>query len=265
MESIENASGCPAIDQLIESSKIPASGYLKWIPFSEFTDVESIEHPTSNQPTYYATYGQAKHIYYLRSSYRLVEMLRLGTVDECTQEFIQEFTKTHSLLPTHKHDNPSDIVQFRRYSVWLKSRNWMIEGFTSDDDNYYLVAKRRFHHYYSRYGFCSACGILRCSPVLCICGHKRLSNEWTSNNKKLDEFITKSQTQTKSPNEAYLEWIPFDHINQYDDDLYMLYDQLPTYYDISLDPLSITDKTDDLFYDKVNDLIMFTMCVDCFN
>src|SRR5438128_12147158 len=140
-------------------------------------------------------------------------MLRLGTVaDECTQEFIHEFAKTHS-LPTHEYSNPPNFVQFRRYSLlWLDSRNDMIEGFTSDNDNYYLVAKRRFHHYYSRYGFCSACGILRCSPVWCICGHKELSKGWTSNDQKLDEFITSSQSQTKSANDAYLEWIPFDLI-----------------------------------------------------
>ena len=137
----------------------------------------------------------------------------------------------------------------------------MIKGFTSDSNNYYLVAKRRFHHYYSRYGFCSACGILRSSPVWCICGHKELSQGWISNNNKLDEFITKSQTQTNSPNEAYLEWIPFDHIN-IDGQLYY---ELPACALVSLVPLSITDKTDDLYYDKVNDLIMFTMCVDCFN
>ena len=197
MESIENASGCPAIDQLIESSKIPASGYLKWIPFSEFTDVESIEHSTSNQPTYYATYERAKEqrdgYNVLLPPYKLVEMLRVGTVDECTQKFIHEFAKKHS-LPTHKYDNPSNIVQFRRYSKWLARRNEMIEGFTSDNNNYYMVAKRRFHHCYSLYGFCSVCGILRCSPVWCICGHKELSQGWTSNNnKKLDEFITRTQ------------------------------------------------------------------------
>ena len=94
----------------------------------------------------------------------------------------------------------------------------------------------------------------------CVCGHKQLSQGWTSNNKTLDEFITKSQRQTNSPNEAYLEWIPFDCVGSY-----RLYDKLPTQYHVSLDPLSITDKTDDLYYDKVNDLIMFTMCVDCFN
>src|SRR5437016_13089352 len=99
-----------------------------------------------------------QHNYYGTSpSYKLVEMLLLGTVDECTQEFIHEFARTHS-LPTHKYYNPSNIVQFRRYSRWLTSRNASIEGFTKYEDKYYLVAKRHFYNYFSLYGFCSACG-----------------------------------------------------------------------------------------------------------
>src|SRR5437660_2907344 len=163
MEIMENASGCPAISQLIESSKTLNNDrelveHLKWIPYSEFTNIESIEHSTDNQPTptYYATYEQAKKQYdyegNIISSYKLVEMLLLGTVDECTQEFIHEFARTYS-LPTYKYDNPSNINQFRRYPTWLKRRNWMIEGFTSDNHNYYLVARRHFHHCYFRYGF----------------------------------------------------------------------------------------------------------------
>src|SRR5438128_3414475 len=187
-KNIENASGCPAIDQLVESSKTLDNGesaqksnYLEWIPYSEFTDIELIEHSTSNQPTHYATYKQAKEYNYYDplSLYKPVEMLFLGTVDECTQGFITEFAKKHS-LPTHKYDKPPNINQFRRYSKWLERRNWKIEGFTKYEDNYYLVAKRRFHYCYSRYGFCSACGILRCSPVWCICGRKELSQGWTS-------------------------------------------------------------------------------------
>src|SRR5438132_3643578 len=65
----------------------------------------------------------------------------------------------------------------------------MIYGFTKYDDKYYMVASNLFYHCYSRYGFCSACGILRCSPVWCICGHKELSDGWTSNNKELDSSL----------------------------------------------------------------------------
>src|SRR6185295_14634723 len=97
-----------------------------------------------------------------------------------------------------------DDNQFRRHSYWLEERNKLIKGFTKYDDKYYMVADKHFYHYYSRYGFCTACKILRCSPVWCICGYKELSNGWTSNNKLLDEFIKKSQLQTNSPNHAYL-------------------------------------------------------------
>ena len=97
----------------------------------------------------------------------------------------------------------------------------------------------------------TASGILRCSPVQCICRHKELSNGWTSNNKQLDEFIKKSQLQTTSANDLYLEWIPFDCIY---DSVYL--NGLPTYEQVKLIPLEITDETHDLYYAEVNHLLM---------
>src|SRR5207237_1116773 len=133
-------------------------------------------------------------------------MIMLGNDEICTPALVSEFARVYS-LPTHKHNGNSD--NFKRYSTWLDGRNvLLVKGFTKYDDKYYMVADRKFYDCYSRYGFCTACGILRCSPVWCICGHKQLSDGWTSNNKQLDEFIKKSQLQTNSPNHAYLEWIP---------------------------------------------------------
>ena len=132
----------------------------------------------------------------------------------------------------------------------------MIKGFTMYNDNYYMVAKRRFYYCYFRYGFCTACQILRCSPVWCICGNKQLSNGWTSNNKKLDDFIKKSQLQTNSPNHAYLEWIPDGCIDVGGYNVYLY--GLPTDYrvKVKLIPLEITDETHDLYYAEVNYLLM---------
>ena len=113
-----------------------------------------------------------------------------------------------------------------------------------------MVVDERFYDCYSRYGFCSACGRLRCSPVWCICGHKQLSDGWTSNNKQLDEFIKKSQLQTNSPNHAYLEWIPYDCIYKYREYKHLY--GLPTRTDVNLIPLEITDETHDLYYAEVN-------------
>ena len=88
----------------------------------------------------------------------------------------------------------------------------------------------------------------------CICGHKQLSDRWTSNNKRLDEFIKKSQFQTNSANDAYLEWIPYDCIGvkTYGCNLC----GLPTSAIVELIPLEITDKTDKSYYDEVNYLFM---------
>ena len=149
----------------------------------------------------------------------------------------------------------------------------MIAGFTKYQDNYYMVAKRDFRYCYTLYGFCSACGILRCSPVWCICGHKELTNQWTSNDEKLDEFIRETQNRSTTANEVYLEWIPFglietdsaddtsDSENSNDVDNISINEGidityppgylrcgLPTFGYIELIPL---DAADDLFYQKV--------------
>ena len=95
---------------------------------------------------------------------------------------------------------------------------------------------------------------MRCSPVWCICGHKKLADGWTSNNKQLDEFIKKSQLQTNSANDAYLEWIPYDCIGVGEDDSYLY--GLPIGAYVKLIPLEITDETHDLYYAEVNYLLM---------
>jgi len=84
--------------------------------------------------------------------------------------------------------------------------------------------------------------------VWCVCGHKELSDGWTSKNKQLDEFIKKSQLQTNSANDAYLEWIPFDciHGKGYNEGYGHLHG-LPTRAEVKLTPLEKTDE----YYDKV--------------
>ena len=210
---------------------------LKWIPCSDITDID----PTPTDAIYYASRKQPD------GKVKETMLALLGSSEECTPTLVNEFARTYS-LPTHKYnDNDS---RFRRYSKWLEECNKLIMGFTKLDDNYYMVAYRRFYHCYSRYGFCTACGILRCSPVWCICGHKQLSDEWTSNNNQLDEFIKKSQLLTNSPNDAYLEWIPFDYLNVQKHDVYLR--GLPNFVHVKLIPLEVTNKTDDSYYDKVN-------------
>jgi hypothetical protein len=96
----------------------------------------------------------------------------------------------------------------------------------------------------------------------CICGHKELSNVWTSNNEKLDDFIKKSQIQTNSANDAYLEWIPFDCIGFGDEWGIELFDDLPTKY-VKLIPLDIENETDNLdkvIFNYVYEYITYICC-----
>jgi hypothetical protein len=230
-----------AIDDLIQHTKDDKHKRLEWIPNSKFSNIQSIQ-TLAGQKFSYAKYEE------------LSVILLLLENNKCTPTFVKEFARIYS-LPTHKYINLPNSMEFRRYKTWLDNRNRTIKCFTKYDDNYCLVADKRFLYYYSQYGFCSACGILRCSPVWCICGHKELSDMWTSSDKKLDEFIKKSQAQTNSANEAYLEWIPFDCLETDDetDDEIWCNTTLPTYYytDLKLIPLDIGNETDDWYYDQV--------------
>jgi len=234
----------PAIDNLVQ-----ASLRLEWISHEEITDIK----PTQVDNVYNATRkytlddGEVKE---------MITLLCLGNSGECTQILVSEFARIYS-LPTHTYNNGDS--HFRRYKGWLDSRNGMIKGFTKSNDKYYMVADREFYYCYTRYGFCTACVILRCSPVWCICGHKELSDGWTSNDKQLDEFIKKSQLQTNSPNDAYLEWIPFDYINDREYGLFLsglFLNGLPICRYVKLIPLEITDETRNLYYAEVNYLFM---------
>src|SRR5438128_10203329 len=126
MEDCKSISECPAIDELVESSKTLDNDeesvneyypHLKWIPYRELTDIRSCQ-SSIKQTAYYATY--------MLEEAEAVMLLLLGTVEECTQELIHEFARTHS-LPTHKYNNPPNINQFKRYATWLKRRNELIE------------------------------------------------------------------------------------------------------------------------------------------
>ena len=187
------------IDSLIQSSlENEHNNKLEWVSKEDITDIK----PSQIDNIYYAIRKQTRNDGEVEET--TIMLLSLGNNEICTPTLVSEFARIYS-LPTHKYNN--DVSQFRRYKKWLKERNKLVYGFTKYEDKYYMVAKRRFYHCYSRYGFCSTCGTLRCSPVWCICGHKQLSNGWTSNNKQLDEFIKKSQLQTNSANDPYSEWI----------------------------------------------------------
>ena len=233
----------PEIDSLVQSSFDDG-----WIPCSEITGIRPSQ---VDDAVYYAI--RKYEIYSGKMSEMMIMLLLLGSSEECTPTLVSEFARIYS-LPKHKYNN-DDVNYFRGYSTRLEYRNKLIKGFTKYDNKYYMVADRLFYHCYSRYGFCTICGILRCSPVWCICGHKQLSDGWTSDNEQLDEFIKKSQLQTNSPNHAYLEWIPFDciSIGVGKDNSY-----LPTDYrtPVKLIKLEITDETHDLYYAEVNYLLM---------
>src|SRR6185312_8118719 len=142
----------PVIDNLIATSKKT----LEWIPYSQINDIESCQ--TDN--FYYAIH---KRTCDGRVNDVKITLQLVGSSEERTPASVSTFARIYS-LSTQTY-NSDDVNQFRRYPGWLDSRNSMIKGFTKYKDNYYMVTDRKFCDCYSRYGFCTACGILRCSPV----------------------------------------------------------------------------------------------------
>ena len=140
----------PAIDNLVESSLECKNERLrlKWIPCSDITDIE----PTPTNAIYYAS-----------RRHKGTMLLLLGSSEECTPTLVSEFARIYS-LPTNKYNNVDN--NFKRYSKWLEERNELIKGFTKYEDKFYMVADELFYHCYSRYGFCSACGVLRCGAFV---------------------------------------------------------------------------------------------------
>src|SRR6185312_3367077 len=139
-----------------------ATSSLQWIPYSQITDIKSSQIDN-------VCYGILKQTNDGRVYEKKIMLLWLGHDEMCTPTFVSEFARIYS-LPTQKYKD--NFGQFKRYKKWLSYRNDLTIGFTEHENNHYMVADRNFSHCYSRYGFCSACGILRCSPVWCVCGYK---------------------------------------------------------------------------------------------
>src|SRR6185369_17307943 len=100
-----------AIDNLIQSSLESENEdlRLKWIPYEGITNVK----PTQIDNVHYASHGVDR-----------IMLLCLGNnEEECTPTLVNEFARKYS-LPTHK-DIKDDVNQFRRYTTWLKRRNYM--------------------------------------------------------------------------------------------------------------------------------------------
>jgi hypothetical protein len=115
--------------------------------------------------------------------------------DECTPEFVNEFARIHS-LPTMIHsmvrtsrDIPNGFGnEIKRYMV-----------FTKYNHNHYLVAEKSFVYFYSRYGFCPACGILRCGVFVAIKNYAIHGPATTENSTTLLRNLRHRQTLQMMP------------------------------------------------------------------
>ena len=176
------------LDNLVKSSYVNEYDKLEWIPYSKVTDIRSS--PIDN--VCYASYDSE------------IILVLLGSNEECTPALVSEFARIYS-LPTHKYNKVDN--NFKRYSKWLSRRNRLIKGFTKYEDKFYMVADKLFYHCYSRYGFCTACGTLRSSPVWCISKYPMDGLATISNSMSLLRNLNYKQTQQMIPIWNGFHWI----------------------------------------------------------
>src|SRR5438128_4715642 len=194
--------------------RIKALGHhVYWIPSSEFRQIKLIEN-CANYENYSAQWYDFQYSYthYVHRTKKMcsVVLIPIGTPEEMTQEFEENFIKTYTLSTRVSRKGALQNLRYlNKYYQLIDKRHQMIRGFTERGGKNYMVANWIFHYYYLLYGFCSKCGQLRCTPVWCTCGQKQLSYGWTSNNKQLDEFIRETQKKSEFIFEPFLEWIPY--------------------------------------------------------
>jgi hypothetical protein len=256
----QNSSEHDLIDLLISHTQSQRRYWIESIPYSKFKEIKRVERLTDHV------------IYYAGYENKFVVLIPLGTKDKTLEELIEVLSKIYS-FPSDTLLDLNDRSQDGKLGPLLDSRHQLIKGFTKNENEYFLVADRCFYHHYTLCDFCSVCGRLRCSPVWCICGHKELSNNWTSGNKKLDEFIRESQQRTETANDSFLEWLPYDWVFRYkfvDHDIFSFpttnpplnqsNDQQTTTalfnvygrFDAEVSSLDISDNTPDSFYETVS-------------
>jgi len=141
-----------AIDDLIQPS-FDEYNELDWIPHSDIAGIKP---------------SQIDNVHYVvcQPNCEMITLVLLRNDEICTSTFVSSPGYIHSQHTSTCCAYSKNIDKFRRHSIWLKTRNELIEGFTKYEDNYYMVAGKCFYHCYSRYGFCSACGILLCVVLL---------------------------------------------------------------------------------------------------
>ncbi|GBC05630.1 hypothetical protein RclHR1_06320008 [Rhizophagus clarus] len=171
---------------------------FEWIPYNQFIDIKKTK--IHNLATAIWKNGPLNYIvssskYKRNNSYKQVVLKYFQNSQNVSDEFLN---KVKSYLTT---SNNRWLINSSSYGM---SQN-------SDTKDYVFV----FHLNYLK-SCCEDCGEGKIYKWCKSCQNDYLKSDfanWTSGDKKIDNFIQKKQLQTNSPWDTTFEWIPYDKLS----------------------------------------------------
>ncbi|CAB5347940.1 unnamed protein product [Rhizophagus irregularis] len=206
------ASGNEIIDDIIQEIQLkfykPSNIVVEWIPFNQFINIKEIEKVDDNTTTIYSAFWNNGPLYYDTDIKEWTRNPNIKVAIKCfndLQDIIDEL-----LSKAEKYD--------RLHELYGISQN-------PDTEEYIIVQDK----------YCKNCGekytnesIKWCRP----CHINYFENEWTSENKIIDDIILEMQLKIDCYNDKIVEWIPYtqfiniEEIGKIDDNTATIYSAL---------------------------------------
>uniref|UniRef100_U9SYQ0 Uncharacterized protein n=1 Tax=Rhizophagus irregularis (strain DAOM 181602 / DAOM 197198 / MUCL 43194) TaxID=747089 RepID=U9SYQ0_RHIID len=187
---------------------VPSDIVVEWIPFNQFINIKEIERVDDNTTTIYSAFWNNGPLHYDTNIKEWIRNPNIKVALKCfngLQDIIDEL-----LSKAEKYD--------RLHELYGISQN-------PDTEEYIIVQDK----------YCKNCGekytnesIKWCRP----CHINYFENEWTSENKIIDDIILEMQLKIDSYNDKIVEWIPYtqfiniEEIGKIDDNTATIYSAL---------------------------------------
>uniref|UniRef100_U9U0N3 Protein kinase domain-containing protein n=1 Tax=Rhizophagus irregularis (strain DAOM 181602 / DAOM 197198 / MUCL 43194) TaxID=747089 RepID=U9U0N3_RHIID len=193
------SSGNKIIDNFIQEKQLKYNGYgsvFEWIPFNELIIIKEIEDSCSttailkNGLLCYSLYYSENRL--IRKPCEKVCLKYLHNLHDITDEFLIEITKSYLTDDCYGFSQNPDTKEYILVFSYYHFDNYCIKC-----GNEYV--KDEYSDKYIKW--CKQCQINQL---------KSNFTNWTSGNKKIDEFIQKSQSRISEYSDTVFEWIPYN-------------------------------------------------------
>ncbi|RIB04266.1 hypothetical protein C2G38_695917 [Gigaspora rosea] len=188
------------IDNFIKELQFKATGYekvIEWISFDRLTNLQKIREDNS-EITFMATWTDG---------IRIIK----GELMEYTQSRIESYGVNFKIFRGFQTCN----LFIEKLENYMQLKENVVYGITQNPETnqYIVVIPDEFNSRRSYLnGKCNSCKQYNTSPAWCqSCDPWRTTQEWTSKNENIDNFIKELQFKATGY-EKVIEWIPFNNL-----------------------------------------------------